>query len=112
MYRVYSSAIIAPFLYDAYPKFTKDRIARNVHVRVLSLGGKGKPRGLDERKQLTDHAASPSYIFIYGPKIAMISLDEHRRPRAILIADQAIAESLELIFDTEWKNLEHASDGA
>lgn len=106
MYRVYSSAIIAPFLYDAYPKFTKDRITRNVQVRVMSLGGKGKPRGLDERKQLTENTASPSYIFIYGPKTAMISLDEHRRPRTVLIEDKAIAESLALIFDTEWKNLE------
>ncbi|MFA6511752.1 MAG: helix-turn-helix domain-containing protein [Patescibacteria group bacterium] len=105
LYRVYSSAIIAPFLYEAYPNFTKDRIHRKVNVRVMSLGGKGKPRGLDERKQLTENTASPSYIFIYGPKVAMISLDEHRRPRTVLIEDRAIAESLALIFDTEWKNL-------
>lgn len=102
LYRVYSSASIAPVLHEAYPKFTKHRIERNIRVRVFGLGGEGKTRGLDERKQLTKDIPSPSYILIYGQKVAMISLDEHRRPRGVLIEDEALAETQRLIFDEEW----------
>lgn len=102
-YRVYSSARIAPTMHEAYPTFTKERIARGIRVRVFGLGGKGTMRGLDERKQLTQDTPSPAYILIYGEKVAMISLDDHQRPRGVLIEDRAIAETQQLLFDAEWE---------
>lgn len=102
LYRVYSSAELAPIFHQAYPRFTDDRIAKHIKVRVFGLGGRGAIRGLDERKQLTQGQTSPCYILIYGQKVAMVSLDERQRPRGILIEDEAIAETLQLIFDTEW----------
>lgn len=105
LYRVYSSATIAPVLHDAYPSFTDERIAAGIRVRVFGLGGTGATHGLDERKQLTKSTAAPTYILIYGQKVAVVSLDEYRRPRGVLIEDAAIAETHRLIFDTNWQSV-------
>lgn len=102
LYRVYSSATISPVVHDAYPKYTEERIKRGIRVRVFALGGQGKTYGLDERKQLTESIPAPTYTLIYGNKVAIVSLDEHQRPRAVLIEDAAIAETHRLVFDTIW----------
>lgn len=102
LYRAYSSERIAPVLRDAYPDFTEDRIRRKIRVRVFSLGRHGTVKGLDERKILTTNRAAPTYTLIFGQKIAMISLDSRQRPRGVLIEDEAIAQTHQLVFDTEW----------
>lgn len=105
LYRVYSAAAISPVLHDAFPDFTKRRIAAGIRVRVLGLGGHGVLHGLDERRQLTTKISAPTYIIIYARKVAMISLDDNDRPRGVLIEDPALAETQRLIFETHWEGI-------
>lgn len=105
LYRVYSAAAISPVLHEAFPDFTKRRIAAGIRVRVLGLGGHGSLHGLDERRQLTTKISAPTYIIIYAGKVAMISLDDNDRPRGVLIEDPALAETQRLIFETHWEGI-------
>ncbi|MBI5794568.1 TrmB family transcriptional regulator, partial [Candidatus Uhrbacteria bacterium] len=43
------------------------------------------------------------YIFIYPGKTAFVSLDGHRQLFGVIIEDEAIAATQEMIFDALWK---------
>lgn len=106
LYRIYSNNLLSPVLHEAYPNFTKERIAAGIRVRALGIGGEGVIQGLDERKQLSKTVSAPTYILIYGNKVAMISMDEYQRPRGVLMEDAALTETHRLIFDLQWEELE------
>src|SRR5512135_2629362 len=40
-YRAYSSIALRDYLYREFPHFTKERIARRLHVRVIAIGAGG-----------------------------------------------------------------------
>lgn len=105
LYRIYSNDLLSPILHEAYPQFTKERIAAGIRVRALGIGGQGMIRGLDERKQLSTTLSAPTYILIYGNKVAMISMDDYNRPRGVIMEDTAMTETHRLIFDLHWDTL-------
>jgi len=72
-------------------------------VNTISIGEGGRTHGLDERKWLTQTNKAPSYIFIYPGKTAFVSLDERRQLFGVIIEDEAIAATQEMIFDALWK---------
>ncbi|MFA7286651.1 MAG: helix-turn-helix domain-containing protein [Patescibacteria group bacterium] len=104
-YVVYSSATIRPHLYEMYPRYSDDRIAAGVKVRVIALGKGGDTRGLDERKWLTQDESAPTYKLIYPGKIALITVAPNSELRAVVVADSNLAATERLIFDELWVRL-------
>src|ERR1700722_8623776 len=53
-YYLYSASTAADRknVYEAMPDFSKKRIAKNIKVKIISLGEGGRLAGLDERKQM------------------------------------------------------------
>ena len=61
---------------------------------------------LAERKWLpADDSADASYIAIYPPKVAMITLADKNYPVVVIIDSAAIASTQKILFDTLWKLL-------
>lgn len=103
LFRIYSSEGIRDLIAHAWPGFIKRRVRKRVRVRTISIGEGGRTYGLDERKWLTRGNKAPSYIFIYPGKTAFVSVDERRQLFGVIIEDEAIAATQELIFDALWK---------
>ncbi|MBI4435692.1 TrmB family transcriptional regulator, partial [Candidatus Uhrbacteria bacterium] len=103
LFRIYSSEGIRDLIAHAWPGFIKLRVRKGVRVKTISIGEGGRTHGLDERKWLTQSNKAPSYIFIYPSKTAFVSLDERRQLFGVIIEDEAIAATQEMIFDALWK---------
>lgn len=104
-YRAYSSVALRDYLYREFPHFTKERIARRLHVRVIAIGAGGDDQPLAERRWLSEKNGSPTYSIIYGPKVAFLSLGANESPLGILIEDANVAETERMIFDRVWESL-------
>jgi HTH-type transcriptional regulator, sugar sensing transcriptional regulator len=103
LFRIYSSEGIRDLIAHAWPGFIKLRVRKKVRVKTISIGEGGRTHGLDERKWLSKGNKSPSYIFIYPDKTAFVSIDERRQLFGVIIEDDAIAATQEMIFDALWK---------
>ena len=106
-YCVYSSKPIRKYLYRPFPNYTKQRIQRNIKVKVIALGEGGEDAELSERKWISAEGKriASSYIAIYPPKCAMFSLVHEDYPTAVVIDAQEIALAHQLVFETLWKLL-------
>lgn len=104
-YYVYSSADIRDYLYKVYPDFNQDRIAARIANRVIAFGKGGELAGLDERKWMDRQHSSPTYILIYGSKVAMISVTASKEPIGVVIEDQALYQTQKMIFEFNWSKL-------
>jgi len=101
-YSVISTQALRQHLYRPFPNFTKQRIAKGIHVNVLAIGEGGDEAELAERKWMQGEGDA-SYIAIYPPKVAMISLTDNNYPVAVVIDSQAISGTQQMMFDTLWK---------
>ncbi|RDH42947.1 TrmB family transcriptional regulator [Zooshikella ganghwensis] len=103
-YDVYSSKAIRKYLYRPFPHYTLQRVKRNIRVRAIAIGEGGEDAPLSERKWIDDGDAGgqASYVAIYPPKCAMISLQEGNYPTAVVIESAAISQALKLSFNTLW----------
>ncbi|MEA3248954.1 MAG: helix-turn-helix domain-containing protein [Patescibacteria group bacterium] len=101
-YRAFSSSYLRQFLYRNFPNFTKERIARQIRGRVLAMGQGSEERPLIEQRRIPTDKAVPTYTFIYGPKVAFISLDEDESPVGVIVEDARIAETQRIIFENAW----------
>lgn len=104
-YYVYSSANLRERLYKEFPNFTKERIKQGITVKVIALGEGGKDQPLSQRKWLTTDASSPAYTLIYGPKTAHIALDSTGAPLGVMVEDENIAKTQQIIFERLWSTL-------
>lgn len=103
-YAVISTKTLREHLYRPFPNFTRQRVQRGIHVRVIAVGEGGDEAELAERKWLPAEAGTDaSYIAIYPPKVAIITLSQNNYPVVIVIDSQAIASTQQLMFDTLWK---------
>ncbi|MFC1638704.1 TrmB family transcriptional regulator [Patescibacteria group bacterium] len=103
LYRVFSSPHLRQFIYSNFPTFTKDRIARDIRARVLVIGQGSEERPLVEQRRIPGRSESaPTYSFIYGSKVAFVSLDESESPIGVLVEDERIAETQRIVFDHVW----------
>lgn len=105
VYYVYSSADIRQYLYRAYSDYNKDRLKNKIAVKVIALGEGGEFAGLDERKWLSRDEGSPTYVLIYGGKIAMITLDALGRCVGVIIENEGLYQTQEMIFKKLWQTL-------
>lgn len=108
LYRAFSSIGLRDYLYQEFPNFTKERITKEISVRVIALGEGGGSQPYSERRWLPRTEGAPTYTLIYGPKVAHVTIDESESPLAILIEDAAVADTERLIFDHVWATLPSA----
>jgi len=105
-YAVISTKTLREHLYRPFPNFTKQRVALGINVRVIAIGEGGDEAELAERKWLpAGDAKDASYIAIYPPKIALITLASSNFPVVVVIDSSAIATTQQLLFDTLWRFL-------
>lgn len=105
-YSVISSKPLRPHLYRPFPHFTRQRVAKNIGVRVIAIGEGGEDADLSERKWMpTEGPIDASYIAIYPPKVALVSLAADNYPVVTVIDSSAIAHAQKLMFDTLWRLL-------
>lgn len=102
-YCVFSSKPIRPYLYRPFPNFTKQRVKLGINVKVIAIGDGGEDAELSERKWIrTEGAVDASYIAIYPPKCAIISLASDNFPSAVVLESEDIAKAQQIIFNTLW----------
>ncbi|HYE60031.1 MAG TPA: TrmB family transcriptional regulator, partial [Candidatus Kapabacteria bacterium] len=104
-YRAYSTEGIREYLYKDFPTFSDVRIAKGIHVKVISLGKGGELRGLDERKWLEKTSGTPTYIIMYPGKTAYISLNAKKEAVGVVIHNPGVYETQKMIFDSLWQTL-------
>ena len=105
-YAVISTKTLREHLYRPFPNFTRTRVNRGIQVRVIAVGDGGDDAELAERKWLPAGAGTDaSYIAIYPPKVAMITLADGNYPVVVIIDSAAIASTQQLLFDTLWQLL-------
>ena len=106
VYSVISTKTLREHLYRPFPNFTRQRVQRGIQVRVIAIGEGGDEAELAERKWLPGGEGSDaSYIAIYPPKVAIITLASRNYPVVIIIDSPAIASTQQLLFDTLWSLL-------
>ena len=105
-YSVFSSKPIRHHLYRPFPNYTQQRIRKQINVRVIAIGEGGEDAELSERKWIDAKGrVDASYIAIYPPKVAMISMASTGYPVAVVIDSSEIASTQQIIFDTLWSTL-------
>ncbi len=105
-YSVISTKTLRQHLYRPFPNFTRQRVQQGIRVRVIAVGEGGDDAELAERKWLPAGAGTDaSYIAIYPPKVAMITLADLDYPVVVIIDSAAIASTQQLLFDTLWSFL-------
>lgn len=105
-YYVYaSSAVRNAGLYVGYPNYTKDRLAKGIHLKNITFGKSGKTSGLDERRHVTSSAGAPTYVLIYAGKVANIFLDGRGEFMGLIIDNRAMYETQKVLFLELWGRL-------
>ncbi|AQA17374.1 transcriptional regulator [Halioglobus japonicus] len=105
-YSVISTKTLREHLYRPFPNFTRQREARGIRVRALAVGEGGDEAEYAERKWLpASQTTDASYIAIYPPKVAMITLADKNYPVVVIIDSAAIASTQQILFDTLWELL-------
>ncbi len=104
-YYAFSSADIKNYLYKAFPDYNEQRIKKKIRVKTISLGAGGSLTGLDARKWLSQTHGSPSYVIIYGERVAMFSTTSNKQPIALIMEDKALAATQKMIFEFIWSKL-------
>ncbi|MFH2063547.1 MAG: helix-turn-helix domain-containing protein [bacterium] len=102
LFRVYTTAQLRQFIYQNFPNFTKERVAREIRVRALVAGDDSATRPLYEQRTIFAEHPAPSCTFIYGGKVAFISIDENDQPDGVLVEDQRVASMQKTVFDHVW----------
>ena len=105
-YRVYSDVSIREYLYEGFETFSEARVAKNIAVKVIAMGGGGELRGLDERKWLKVKNGTPTYILIYPGNTAYISLNTQGDLVGVVIDNDGVYETQKNIFDSLWRKLD------
>lgn len=103
-YFVYSSKPVRKHLYRSFPDFTDQRILKGIYVKAIALGAGGREEQFSERKwiSLEKRRIPSSYIAIYPPKCAIISLAEEAYPTAVIMDSAESSLALQLVFETLW----------
>ncbi len=106
-YRIYSSRPLRQYLYRKFPQFTERRIQEGITVKAIAIGQGGEPAGMAERKWLEEPAGNEvsSYMFIYGDKVAHISISDDLTPYGVVIEERGMAAMQRLIFEQVWAQL-------
>ena len=102
-YYVFSSSSIRPYMHQAFPDFTDERIKNKIAVHVVAIGHHGTKAKFSERRVLNQKEGLPTYILIYNGKVAMISVNEEKKLLGLIIQDKALFETQLQLFKFIWK---------
>lgn len=107
VYYAISSKQLRKYIYKKFPNFTKQRISKNIFVKVIAIGEGGEPDEISSRKWLEPKAGSnpTSYNLIYGNKFAMIALNDNYNPYGVVIEDPGVVATQKLLFDQLWESI-------
>ncbi len=105
-YYVYSSSAVRDAgLYASFPDYTAERIAAGVAVKTIALGSHGSTAGLDERKWIKAIEGTPTYILIYGGKVAYIFLAKTGELMGLIMENRGLFTTQKLLFMELWNRL-------
>lgn len=104
-YYIFSSSNIRPYLHQAWPNFTEERIKKGITVHVIAVGHTGTKAALSLRKSLSKEEGSPTYFLLYNGKVAMISVNDNKELMGLIVEDQAMFKSQLQIFKYIWQTL-------
>jgi sugar-specific transcriptional regulator TrmB len=108
-YYLYSSATAEDRknVYGAMPDFSAKRVAKNIGVKIISLGEGGNLAGMDERKSMPVKKADlkATHEIIYAGKVAHISIDSNEDPVGVVIQNEEIYQMQKTIFEFNWDKL-------
>jgi|ERR1051326_434143 sugar-specific transcriptional regulator TrmB len=108
-YYLYSSATAEhrKNVYGSMPDFSKKRIAKNISVKIISLGEGGKLAGMDERKWMPigKKELKATHEIIYAGKVAHIGIDTNDQPVGVVIQNDEIYNMQKTIFEFNWEKL-------
>jgi len=107
-YYVYSSLPLRQYIYRKFPKFTEQRIAEGISVKVIAVGEGGEQAAISERKWLPEPGNGDtvsSYVIIYGDKMAHISISNDYTPYGVVIQDAGTASMQRLLFERLWQTI-------
>jgi sugar-specific transcriptional regulator TrmB len=106
-YCVYSSKPVRKYMYRNFPHFTKQRVRKGISVRVIAIGDGGEEAGLSQRKWIKNpsNLSSTSYVIIYPPKYAIISVTNEDYPFGVVITEESMAQTQKMLFDELWRKL-------
>lgn len=107
-YCVYSSRPNRHYIYRRFPNFTKQRIEKNIFVKVIAVGEGGEKVELAERKWLPEpgHYHQSSYTIIYGSKVASIGVSSNEVPYGVVVEDPNATSMSKLLFEHLWVKLD------
>ena len=94
-------------VYADMPDFSKKRVAKEIKVKIISLGQGGQLAGLDERKQMpaTSKELKATHEIIYAGKVAHISIDSSQNPVGVIIQNDEIYQMQKITFEFNWSKL-------
>ncbi|HCC83661.1 TPA: transcriptional regulator [Candidatus Uhrbacteria bacterium] len=105
-YYVYSSSAVRDAgLYASFPDYTAERIGAGVTVKTIALGTHGSTAGLDERKWIKAIEGTPTYILIYGGKVAYIFLGKTGELMGLIMENRGLFVTQRLLFMELWNRL-------
>jgi len=108
-YYVFSSLDVRKHLYKSFKDFTKQRIAKNISIKVISIGMGWEDElmasMLAERKWLSKKEGAPTFIIIYAGKVAFISLNRNKVLEGTVVEDEHLFETQKKIFLHLWETL-------
>jgi sugar-specific transcriptional regulator TrmB len=107
-YYAHSSRPLRRYIYRRFPDFTRRRITAGIFVKVIAVGGGGETADLSERRQLPEPPGEylSSYMIIYGPKVALISISADDTPNGVVIEGPGVAAMHKYLFDALWAGLQ------
>lgn len=103
-YYAISSKVMRKYIYKKFPNFTKQRILKDIFVKVVAIGEGGKEADASARVwvKAEDGVQPSSYNLIYGNKFAMIALNDNMHPYGIVIEDDGVASMQKALFNQIW----------
>lgn len=105
-YCVYSARPVRQYIYRRFPNFTRQRIKAGIFVKALAVGEGGEQSELFERKWLKEPTGEQlsSYVIIYGPKVAVISISPDDTPYGVIIEEPGVAAMQKYLFQKLWES--------
>lgn len=108
-YAAISSPSVSMYLYNNFRHFTLERIKQKLCVKVLRQAQQSPltdQADFAEVRELSKlpHDDTRCYTLIYGPKVALITLDELNRSSGIIIDSVNFANIQRELFNRTWSN--------
>lgn len=105
-YLAIASPKLSEYMYHNFPHFTRERIARNIQVRVIRHGTPIRQTAdLAVSRYLTNTSDPHCYTLIYGDKLALMTIDRYNHMSGVIIENDGVATTQRMLFEQTWTTL-------